>query len=253
MKIYAAMDRGLGKEVCEDEVLLGHTILSEGEMSWNPRDDKFFLAIADGVGGNHGGANASFFVLEKIRNDAKDSFNAILLEEFLKGCNKDLIRYASKVPECENMATTLTGLLFDNKNTFLFHVGNTRACALNGSFLRQLTEDHTNVSSMVSMGLLTKEEALKRPDANVINSCFGNADENYASKLTVKDISEEIGTKKPLILTSDGIHDYLSEDEMEEILSVELSVPQKLRILIEKSRDKGSVDDISVIWVERDS
>ncbi len=252
MKIYAAIDRGLDKEVCEDGILLGHTILSEGEMNWTTKDEKFFLAVADGVGGNKGGALASFFVLQKLRNDAKDNMDAVLLDEFLHDCNKDLIKYASGVPECEHMATTLTGLYFDRAKIFLFHVGNTRACAVNGSFIRQLTEDHTNVSSMVSMGLLTREEANHRPDSNVINSCLGNADEHYASKLTTADVSEELGTKKPLILTSDGIHDYLTEDEMEEILSLEISISEKLKTLIERSREKGSVDDISAIWVERD-
>ena len=252
MKIYAAMDRGYEKQICEDGVLLGHTILSEGEMSWTPNDDRFFIALADGVGGNKGGALASFYVLQKLRNDSKENMDAVLLQEYLQECNTDLIEYAGGVPGCEHMATTLTGLYFDRDKAYLFHVGNTRAYAVNGSFLRQLTEDHTNVSSMVNMGLLTREEAAARPDANVINSCFGNADVHYAKRLSVRDVSEEIGLKKPLLLTSDGIHDYLSGDEMEEIISGDTSTLEKLGLLIEKSREKGSFDDISAIWVDRD-
>ncbi len=252
MTVYAYVERGKGKKIAEDSVLLGHSVLSGGYCEWTPEDEELCLAVSDGVGGNKGGAYASFFITGKLREADPAGFGGT---EELKVClekvNKDLVEYGSEVPGCEFMAATLTGVNVSSSGIFLFHVGNTRAYAVNGQFLRQLTEDHTKVAAMVAMGMLSREEAAERPDANVINACFGNGDISYAKKLEVRDITEELGSSRPLLFTSDGIHDHLSQDQMEDILSGEGSEREKLTALAAAARENGSEDDISVVLFRR--
>ena len=63
--IYVATRAGKHHEKSEDTVLVGEIILSDEEDTLPvPKDG--FVCVADGVGGNQGGAYASTFVLEKI-------------------------------------------------------------------------------------------------------------------------------------------------------------------------------------------
>ena len=50
---------------------------------------------------------------------------------------------------------------------------------------------------------------------------------------------------KLLLMTTDGIHDYLTNDEMENILGTEMTDKEKIDSLIERAGEKGSKDDRS--------
>ena len=59
---------------------------------------------------------------------------------------------------------------------------------------------------------------------------------------------EHIDPDLPIIMTTDGIHDYLSLDEMEEILSdTSKTIPERCNELINASENAGSLDDKSII------
>ena len=251
MRIYALTDRGEGKKLCEDGVLLGQSIISGCYGEWESGEENFTVAVSDGVGGNRGGAQASFYILSRLREGDPGLYAGTdSLKGFLEEVNRGLIAYAAGVDGCEAMAATLTGLCVSGESLMLFHVGNTRCYLINGRFLRQVTTDHTKVETMVAMGMLTREEAADRPDGNVINACMGNADLSYAKRLEVREMTGEAG-KRSLLLTSDGIHDYLSPDEMEDILAESGTVRERLEKLKSEARRKGSADDISVVFIER--
>jgi protein phosphatase len=71
-----------------------------------------------------------------------------------------------------------------------------------------------------------------------------------ADKMEIKDITEQI-EDKPLLLTSDGIHDHLSVDEMEQILAEDTSMRERLEKMIHHAIVNGSKDDISVVYVQK--
>ena len=252
MMIYAMSKKGYGKEICQDSMLVGNSILSEGYMEWSP-DEKFVVAIADGVGGANAGEEASFQALKGIRDAAFfQGCTENYITESIGKVNENIVAASRANPAWERMATTLTGIYLDSNKGLLFHVGNTRLFCLNGQYLCQLTEDHTNVNFWVSMGMMTRQEAENHPRRNEINACIGGGDTAMAAKLEVKNITEQIQAGKPLLLTTDGIHDYLSLDEMEAILGQEESIKERLSGLIDQALANGSKDDISVIYIRRD-
>ncbi len=252
MKIYAYMNKGKGKTVCEDSCLLGHTVLSEGFISWETHDESLIVSVSDGVGGNSGGAEASFYLSKSLRKVPGQMLSdETTFKEYLMQINKNLIDYAENVEGSEEMAATLSGICLSQGKSLMFHVGNTRVYVVNGEYLMQMTTDHTRVEDMVASGLITRKEAAERPDSNVISACMGNADFRYADRLEVRDVTTTISSEKPLILTSDGIHDYVSIDDMENILCGSEEMQDRLKTIAEKARENGSEDDISVIWIER--
>ena len=77
---------------------------------------------------------------------------------------------------------------------------------------------------------------------NEIIACFGGGNSNlFVIKLSV------LGILSPILLTSDGIHDYLSVDEIEDIIDDNGISIIACKKMIEAARQNGSTDDASVI------
>lgn len=50
------------------------------------------------------------------------------------------------------MATTITGLIFENNRVVMAYCGNTGIYALQGSFLKQVASDHTTYQWLLDKG-----------------------------------------------------------------------------------------------------
>ena len=146
MKVFAYMEHGKYKTSSEDTMIANCEICKDGYFVFNSPGN--CIAIADGVGGNAGGMEASEFVAEKLKAGLSDEIRTAVFK-----INYDLLSYALSVPGKEKMATTLTALLFsDNKPSYILHVGNTRLSAIQGEYLKQLTRDHTTVEYLKTRG-----------------------------------------------------------------------------------------------------
>lgn len=246
MKVYATTQIGVGKTVCDDSVLVNDVILNNDSVDICDAEIKM-ICVADGVGGNSGGKDASQFVLNQLAsisdiNDIDD------LKTKLLYINDELISYSKKEVDKNQMATTLTGIAKCNDKLLLFHVGNTRLYAMQGSYLKQISKDHTTYQYLMMRGCYEEAEACNK---NEIMYCFGGGNGSFASGLTVCEIYDgEI--PKTLVLTSDGIHDYVSIDDIEEIIAREEDDSVIADRLISKARENGSTDDASIVLIRSD-
>lgn len=238
MKVTALTRKGVNKLENEDRIVVGSVVISDGPFTCNLHN--CFLAIADGVGGNNAGATASHFVSEAISRASG------IDPEMFETINERLIEESLKDSRLEKMATTLTGINFSDVKRTVFHIGNTRAYTLaNGKYLRQLTTDDTTVQHLLTYGRLSDEEAKQYVRKNEITACFG-AGNNSLFKLKVIEMDVQ---KYPIfLLTSDGIHDYLTTDDLEEIIgeycsAFSIACEEIMKMAIKK----GSVDDMSII------
>ena len=91
-------------------------------------------------------------------------------------------------------------------------------------------------------GQLSAEEAESFDKKNEIIACFGGGTSIlFKAKVFAADIAS------PIMLTSDGIHDYLSADDLEDIIDEYGVSLQACEKMIEAARRNGSTDDASVI------
>lgn len=235
MKVFAYMEHGVNKSHSEDTILANGLICKDGFICFDTPGK--CIAIADGVGGNAGGQDASEFVCSALKqgipDDAKDSALKI---------NDALISYARTVQGKENMATTLTALLFDDKTpTRVIHVGNTRLCAIRGEYLKQLTRDHTAVEYFRLRG---DYEAADNAAKNEITACFGGGSAALISQLQIFEIDRDYAG---FVITSDGLHDHLDEEPLEDFVAEGIYTESAFEALVRQARKNGSVDDISII------
>ena len=210
------------------------------------------LIVADGMGGHRGGATASRLAAETIKtqyiaSDTEDIPAA--LRDALVRANSRIFSEAQQNPDLRGMGTTTSALAVRNGEGWFAHVGDSRIYLVRGAEIKQLTDDHSLVASMVREGLLTSDEAANHPRRNVLQRSMGVGEE------------VEIDIRGPIqlhegdtfILCSDGLHGVVKEDEMKQVAGA-MPIEQGAEELLRRALDRGAPDNVTVIVarVERD-
>ena len=235
--IYIMTHAGEGKTVSEDAVLVGTQVFRDIiDVVEVPKTG--FVCVADGVGGNNAGEEASSYVLESLFDCVWENDEDI--KKKLTDINTMLID-KSKEDKCLNkMATTLSGIYIKDNELNLIHIGNTRIYAMQGHYLKQLTSDHTVYNWLKSLGRIEEAEACNK---NEIMNCFGGGDETLLGKLQITSIN----MAKTILLTSDGIHEYVTIDELEDVINSDISNEDKCNKVMDMALNAGSKDDMTVV------
>ena len=246
MKVSVVVSKGIGKKSCEDAVLLGDTVLSECELELElglPTT----ICVADGVGGNLGGELASSFVLNEIKEKQYIEIDETNLKHYLLNLNNNLLEYANTTEDKKHMATTLTGVFADEIDMYYAQSGNTRLYIMQGKYLKQITKEHTTYQWLLDHG---NEAAANLCNRNEIRCCFGGGNARYINELEVKKVENWSGIST-LLMTSDGIHEYVDIDTLEEQLISDKSDIEIAKQLISLATQNGSCDDKSIIVIRR--
>jgi protein phosphatase len=202
------------------------------------------LVVADGMGGHRGGATASRIAGETVKAQFLGSEThdiATSLREALARANARIFSEAQSNPELRGMGTTTSALAVRGEHGWLAHVGDSRIYLVRGDTIRQLTEDHSLVATMVREGLLTPQEAEVHPRRNVLQRSMGVADD------------VEIDVRGPFqlqegdtfILCSDGLHGLVKEPELKEI--AQGTIDEAADEFLRRALERGAPDNVTVI------
>lgn len=244
MRITIAVSKGANKAHCEDTAFYNGTII-DGDVQVIETDTLTTIGVADGVGGNAGGRNASRFIASQILATDFSKMNKSEIKEKLLSFNDELISNAAAIAGKEAMATTLTCVIQGIDAYYLVHLGNTRIFKMQGSYLKQLSVDHTTYNWLLQTG---QSEAAKHCNRSEIISCFGGGNPALANNLIVQSLTSEL--PETILITSDGIHDYMDIDTIEDSLSSE-SDEMSILNLMRLAESSGSKDDKSIIIIRK--
>src|SRR2546428_2663902 len=134
------------------------------------------LIVADGMGGHRGGAHASRLAADTVKTEYLSSANAdpaAALQYAVSLANARVFAESQSNPELRGMGTTTSALVIRGNEAWLAHVGDSRIYLIRGDSIKQLTEDHSLVATMVREGLLTTQEAETHPRRNVLQRSVG--------------------------------------------------------------------------------
>jgi protein phosphatase len=207
-----------------------------------------FFAVADGMGGHHGGEMASHLAIETVSqffNDAPAS--EAVLEEFvarlIDRANEAIFNKATGEPDLARMGTTLTvGHLANRRRFTLWHIGDCRALLVRKGELRQVTNDHSLVADQLRLGIITAEEAASHPARNVITRALGT---RRAVKADV--YTEELEAGDRILICCDGLHGVIHEPEIVQILLSAGSSQEACKRLTERANELGGPDNITCV------
>lgn len=246
MKICLNVGIGCEKTECEDTAVYNDTLVNNKTVLLES-DMLQCIGVADGVGGNAGGRIASRYIAHQVSQADFRSMTQQDIHTFVTDINENLINHAALIPDKSEMATTLTCVVAAKDGYYLIHAGNTRLYVMQGSYLKQLTTDHSTYNWLMECGQYEAAETCRKSE---INCCFGGGTQRYANRLVVEKVFGEY-FPDTLLLTSDGIHDFVSLDCLEDALSSRDSDSEAAQIITDTARKNGSADDTTVIILRR--
>lgn len=204
------------------------------------------LAVADGVGGAARGDLASATAISQARRLDEPPGNDMLssLENSLVLMHERLAELVAENPEVEGTSTTFTGALFDGTTLGMTHVGDSRAYLLRDGELRQLTNDHTFVQSLVDEGQITAEEARTHPARNMILRAVDGVHDPEPDSFTV-----DVRPGDRIMVCSDGCCGSLEDDAIAELMALD-DLDTAVNRLVDDALDAGSSDNVTVVLAE---
>lgn len=239
MKAYGMTDIGKKRVVNQDNIYVSTTPV--GNL---PN----LFVVADGMGGHRAGDYASRYatdaVVESITNNAETDIKKIITKA-VEDANSLVFKKSEENEDFRGMGTTLVIAAISGDELTVANVGDSRLYLIEGSNIKQLTQDHSLVAEMVRMGQIDEQEARRRPDKNIITRAIGISDVIHADffKSKVKD-------NEYVLLCSDGLSNMLEDSEMLSAVTGSDPIEKKTSMLIDLANQKGGKDNISVIIIE---
>jgi serine/threonine protein phosphatase PrpC len=203
--------------------------------------------VADGMGGHQAGDVASRSAVQVVSHEyyadpELDPRGSLI--SAIKQANTYIYDEAQQTASRAGMGTTVVAAVVRGKELYLANVGDSRAYLMREGKVNQATRDHSFVADQVRAGLLTPEEARAHPQRNVITRALGSRPE-----VKVDTYGGELQSGDVLLLCSDGLSEYVHEDDMLPVLAhypPEEAVPR----LIALANDRGGSDNISAIVIQ---
>jgi protein phosphatase len=176
------------------------------------------FAVADGMGGRPGGAQASrvaarAFMDALRRVNAAARTDSSVLAAAVTAANASIRAVVSAEPVMEGMGTTLTAVILSEGRGKIVHVGDSRLYRYSHRRLDQLTDDHTLAGDLIARGILSEKAAEQFPGADILTRAVG-------TRPTVQPDIYDLVLRRGdwLLLMTDGIYKVLSRDRLASLI-----------------------------------
>ena len=214
------------------------------EDVWAELPDDYFYVLADGMGGHLAGEVAA---KEAVLHfcDAVDKYfrsptsptlssaKRYIGETFISA-NSWIRRLGKDHPDLHGMGTTLCCLLLLENKVIIGHVGDSRIYRYRKEIML-MTRDHSLEQEMPSKGRSVK---------HILTRALG------ISPAVEPDLLEAPYQKGDIyLLCSDGLHDALSDKQIEAIFRRSFSLKETAVELIDAAKKGGSQDNITLLLV----
>jgi len=215
--------------------------------------------LADGMGGHNAGEVAAketvVYFSDCVDKLFKKNQPGLTLEqlkkhlEFIIHRSNERIYHLGKENHAFNgMGTTLSAILFFENSVICTHVGDSRIYRYRKKNLCQLSQDHTLKNKLLQQGLLEKAIKDGIRYKNVLTNAIG----------AFKRVSPEISVHPLMpgdlyLICSDGLSDFVTDPEICCILDHQVSLKEITYSLIDKAKQKGSCDNITVVLTHIES
>jgi len=253
LSFSAATDVGKKREINEDNYLV---------------DKKLQLfVVADGMGGHASGEVASQLAVHEFRAAVEASKDTIerfakgeasvrpqdilaILEAAIHAAGSAVYQRGQEEPEKRGMGTTTSALLIAGERGFIAHVGDSRIYMLRAGQVVQLTEDHSLLNELIRRGKITKEgfeDSPYKAYKNAVTRAVG-----VYETVQGDTIDFEILPGDQFLICSDGLHAYLDDKLIIELLRAGDAATDVAQKLVAHANAGGGHDNITALVVRVD-
>ena len=204
-RVVALSDVGRVRE--ENQDYMGHAV----------RGSEQLLVVADGMGGHSGGFEASRIAVDALLNYFQESgegtSSAEVLRTGIEQANARVRLAASENPMLRGMGSTITAALISDGHAHLAHVGDSRIYLIRDGQARLLTLDHSRITRMIEVGMITPEQAKNHPMGHILERSIGSSDSiDVELQSPVRLAQGDV-----LLLCSDGLWGLIEDEELSTI------------------------------------
>lgn len=209
-----------------------------------------WMIVADGMGGHKAGEVASSLLtdcvaeqLNTLSEVPKQGWKSYACE-ILKQANSNIYEKSQQFSHYKGMGTTGVLLILEQNCCYIAWVGDSRAYIYHKGELIQLTEDHTMIQFLLNKGAISAATAANSNTKNLLSRALGSK-----ADVEVDIVSRELYPGDRLMLSTDGLHDFLSEDEIKDYLGKYIKLDEKnalCRKMVEHAVLQSSKDNLTL-------
>jgi len=251
---FEKSDTGLLRHNNEDSCLVVDQYCTDYDL------EKFglFFVIADGLGGHAAGEIASRMACEAavsvyyngdaiiIEGRDQSESNVSRLEKTLWSVHHQIVDFAREHDELRGMGTTLSALALTNDQALIAHVGDSRIYRFRNHSCERMTIDHTENQLLIDTGKIRSEQESNHCYRHIITQALGGGGDLASVYTRV----ESVQRGDVFLLCTDGLHDLVTDHEIEKIL-MEHSLPQAASDeLVQAAIRKGGHDNVTVMVIQ---
>ncbi|MCD8383223.1 MAG: Stp1/IreP family PP2C-type Ser/Thr phosphatase [Clostridiales bacterium] len=218
-------------------------------------DDMSLGIVCDGMGGANAGEVASQLAIDSFAQTLLQALSAPAggsecppeeqLRYALERANQSVYCYGWEHPECRGMGTTIVATLVLESTAYILNVGDSRAYALRGCGIRQITQDHSLVGELLRAGRITPEQARNHPRKNIITRALGT-ERHIAGDLFV----HRLQSGERLLLCSDGLTNELTDSEIYELVQQDGPIEEGCQRLLNAALLRGAHDNVTAVLMD---
>jgi PPM family protein phosphatase len=249
LKFFAATDIGRQRDHNEDNYLVDPTL--------------HLFVVADGMGGHAAGEVASQIAVHEVSRVVRENADVIeryakehdaqarqeilaVMEHAVQTACASIYHRGQAEAEKRGMGTTTSALLIAGDRGFIAHVGDSRIYLLRQSQVHQLTEDHSLINELVRRGKIKRDEIDSSPYSKYKNAVT-RAVGAYESVET-DTLDFEVLPGDHFLLCSDGLHAYLKDSDVPEIMTAE-DIADAPKTMVALANAGGGHDNITAVVV----
>lgn len=247
--VHAITDRGLVRENNEDtfevaDLTTGRHGNRSGFVSCPVGRRGILLLVSDGMGGAAAGEVASALAVETVRGvlASEDlTYPDLALASAVERANRG-IRDAATSPERSGMGATLVGVLVEGAHAHVASVGDSRAYLIRAGEIAPLTEDQSVVNLLVRSGVLTRQEAARSANRNILLQALG-----HGERIVVAMARLELRDGDLLLLCTDGLTNLVADAEILATVLRGDSLTSACEHFVDLATSRGGSDNITAV------
>lgn len=230
---------------CTSKTSVGR-VRSLNEDAFAVRPDIALWMVADGMGGHNKGNVASNMACEEIVSAVT---NGLSIPAAIQHCHQKIQLKGFQSEQHRGMGTTVVCVSRDAMKLQVYWVGDSRAYLWHDAYLTQITKDHSIVQNMLELGTITKSQARRHPKRHIITQSVGA---EMISDLTIGNVSIDFVQQDKLLICSDGLHDQVSEQEIQMLFEQQQNSTALVDELVNTANEQGGHDNITALILELD-
>ncbi|MEO2280058.1 PP2C family protein-serine/threonine phosphatase [Pseudoalteromonas pernae] len=201
--------------------------------------------VADGMGGLSDGHYASQTVVthvaKRLEQDTGNHSTVELVVQALQAANEDLYHYGVEELSGKRIGSTAVALVIDEDDYHFIWAGDSRGYLFREGALVQQTRDHSRANQLLDGGSITSIQAASHPLKHEVARAIG-----VSRHVAIEVVQGRLKSNDTFLLCSDGLHDALSDFEIEGAL-IDATIDASVEKLVHSVLVRGARDNVSCV------